>query len=64
MNIFDRWGNPIYEGKDLQLNDEDNGWDGNFGHKEMMTGVYVYIAMVELLDGTEFQFKGSITLIR
>jgi gliding motility-associated-like protein len=65
MYVFDRWGNTVYTGNDLQLSDESNGWDGRWANqKDLNPGVYVYAAVVELLDGTSFNFKGSVTLIR
>ncbi len=57
-NIYDRWGNLIYEGNDL--NDH---WNGNFNGQKVAQGVYVYKGNLRFLNGEEVEFKGSITVI-
>ncbi len=62
--VYDRWGNQMYEGQDLNHKDPTNGWDGTFNNRDANIGVYTYLAEVEFLDGyTEF-VAGDFTLIR
>jgi len=64
FQVFDRWGELLYEARDFDVNDESIGWDGNFRSKEMPVGVYVWFAEVEYLDGMKEVLKGSTQLIR
>lgn len=40
------------------------GWDGTFRGKKMGTGVFVYLAKVEIVDGRVVLFKGDLTLVK
>ena len=64
FQVFDRWGELLYEAADFDVNDESIGWDGNFRSKEMPNGVYVWFAEVEYSDGMKEVLKGSTQLIR
>ncbi len=65
MSIYDRWGNLVYQVKDVQPNDPVIGWDGRLNGRIMNPGVYVYA--VEVYFGALGQTKnyaGSVTLVR
>ena len=64
MQIFDRWGEMVYESRNLNLGDENAGWDGTHHGTLMNPGVFVYLAEVEFIDGSVLQFEGDVTLIR
>ena len=64
MQIFDRFGELVWEGTDLQLNDFNSGWDGTFRGQPMNQGVFVYQASIGFIDGVNLLFKGDITLLR
>ena len=64
FQIFSRWGEKIYENNNFQPNQEIEGWNGLFGSKKMMSGVYVYFAEVEFIDGHREIYEGDITLLR
>ncbi|MCI5083630.1 MAG: gliding motility-associated C-terminal domain-containing protein, partial [Saprospiraceae bacterium] len=64
LNIFDRWGNLMFAGEGLAPNNELEGWDGNFKGQPQNTGVYIFMAEVEFLDGTVKLFKGDVLLMR
>ena len=64
LRIFDRWGELVFEGTDLPLNDQSRGWDGRFREREPNPGVYAYVAVVEYIDGVLQQVTGDINLIR
>ncbi|MFN4079424.1 MAG: gliding motility-associated C-terminal domain-containing protein, partial [Saprospiraceae bacterium] len=64
FRIFDRWGELAYEGQDLRINDETQGWDGSFRGQAMPPGVYVWMLDVEYPDGERETLRGETTLIR
>ena len=64
LKVFDRWGELVFEGNDFPPNDIREGWTGNFKEESMNPGVFVYVAVVRFLDGTEIQYQGDVTLLR
>jgi gliding motility-associated-like protein len=60
MQIFDRWGNLIFESKD-----KSQGWDGYDKNGRLMpAGVYVYKLTIRLSDSQRSTQVGDVTLIR
>lgn len=59
LQIFNRWGERIFETNNLA-----QGWDGTYLNKQMMPEVYIYVTQLEFLDGYTTMKKGSVTLIR
>ncbi len=64
LRIFDRWGEMVYEGKDMLLNQESFGWDGTYKSRELNPGVFVYVAEVEFIDDYVELYSGDVTLVR
>ena len=64
FRIFDRWGDMVYHAEQQYLDDPGFGWDGTFNGKEMNPAVFVYVAEVELFDGTVRVLEGGVTLVR
>ena len=64
FQVFDRWGELLYQDVDIPINDMTRGWDGTFKSKDMPPGVYVWYAEAEYEDGMKEGFKGETTLIR
>jgi gliding motility-associated-like protein len=64
FEIYNRWGQRIWQNNDILVNSEFDGWTGSaFG--EMMTpDVYVYRAVLKFIDGSKQYFTGDVTLIR
>jgi len=60
MQIFNRWGELIFSGTNLN----GRGWDGRFGGKDQAAGVYVYIITARWRNGFQNQFQGNVTLLR
>ncbi|MBK6571575.1 MAG: gliding motility-associated C-terminal domain-containing protein [Saprospiraceae bacterium] len=64
FQIFDRWGEKVFEIKNTFPNLPDHGWDGNFKGQKCNPGVYVYWVEVEALNGKKWSLKGDVTLLR
>ncbi|MEY3423147.1 MAG: hypothetical protein RIR48_3477, partial [Bacteroidota bacterium] len=72
LEVYDRWGNLVYQGKDIKAEDPGNlvtddvtqGWDGTFNGKEVVTGVYAWRARVRFIDEEVKNFAGDLTLLR
>jgi len=64
IRIFDRWGEVVFKSQNITPNSTENAWAGKFKGKNMPSGVYVYYAEIEFIDGSTIPFSGEITLIR
>lgn len=62
MRVFNRWGALVFEGNDIPPNDANFGWNGFFNGKLVNTGVYIWMAEVEYLDGEIIQMAGDLTI--
>jgi gliding motility-associated-like protein len=59
MAIYDRWGNKVFDCSDINT-----GWNGVYRGKPEEAGTYVYYANGIYTDGSIFNKKGNITLVR
>ena len=64
LKVFNRWGDMVFEGFDLPLNDEPSGWDGYFKGKLVNPAVFAYFAEVEFIDGVVVLYEGDVTILR
>ena len=64
FQVFDRWGELVFEAMNTPLNDETYGWDGTYKGEEMNSGVFVWTVEVLFEDGKMITYRGSTTLIR
>ncbi len=64
FQVFDRWGELMYQDIDIPINEPTRGWDGTFKSKDMPPGVYVWYLEAEYEDGMTESYKGETTLIR
>ncbi len=65
MNIYDRWGEIVYEAKNfLPRDNSSESWNGMYRGKFMNPGVYIYLIEVEFIDGVKLLYRGDITLLR
>jgi gliding motility-associated-like protein len=64
LSVFDRWGELIYRGENLPLNERSIGWDGTFRGVTVNPGVYVWMARIRFIDGASIHYSGDITLLR
>lgn len=61
MHIIDRWGKEVFSAENVQ-----RGWDGsNSGGAHFVgAGLYQYIIIVTDFSGWQFEYTGTVTLIR
>lgn len=64
LRIFNRWGGIVYEGRNLDINDDSTGWDGTHNGEPLPPGVYTYTASVKFVDQVTRIIKGDVTLLR
>ena len=64
FQVFDRWGELVFQDTEIPINDTTRGWNGTFKSKDMPSGVYVWYIEAEYADGMTESFKGETTLIR
>ncbi len=64
MQIYDRWGDLVFENLNFLPNDPHLGWNGRSKGEDVNPGVYVYAVKVEYTNGDTEIFSGDITVIR
>ncbi|HZG26579.1 MAG TPA: PKD domain-containing protein [Chitinophagaceae bacterium] len=66
FQIFNRWGEIVYQRFNFQANDNNtgSGWDGRFKGINAGQDVYIYLVEVVCENGAILAFKGDVTLIR
>ncbi|MEL6804441.1 MAG: T9SS type B sorting domain-containing protein, partial [Bacteroidota bacterium] len=64
FQIFDRWGEQVYQNGGFEVNNELLGWDGTYRGQPMNGGVFLWQLVALLPDGSEAEFYGQTTLIR
>lgn len=60
MQIYNRWGEIVFETNSLN----GRGWDGKYGGDDQPTGVYIYTINVSFANGITERYQGNVTLIR
>ncbi len=64
ISVYDRWGKLIYDGPETDERMIESGWAGLSDGEPVKSGVYVYVARVEYVDGMVSTFKGEVSVIR
>ncbi len=72
LEVYDRWGNLVYQGVDcrasenadcLITNDNSKGWNGRFKGQPVNPGIFAWRAQVRFIDETVHNFAGDLTVI-
>lgn len=58
FSIYDRWGERVFH-----TDDQSKCWDGTHKGKRVNTGVFVYKMRAVMLNGTEIERSGNITVV-
>lgn len=64
LQIFNRWGELVFERKDFVLNDPTAAWDGTFRGQKLTPDVFVYVMEVICGNNQTFMKKGNVTLLQ
>ena len=64
FQVFNRWGELLYQANDFAVNSATAGWDGSFRGQLAEAGIYIWYLVVEYEDAMEEAFRGQTTLIR
>ncbi|MCP9237333.1 PKD domain-containing protein [Lewinella sp. JB7] len=64
LRIIDQWGTMVYECRHCPTDGNSTGWDGNIGGRPARSGVYLWAAEIEFVDGSRRVLTGDLTLIR
>ncbi len=64
FQIFNRWGEKVYEARNAKPNDVSAGWKGMHKGQKAAQGTYAYVVEIVLDNGTTEIHKGTITLLR
>lgn len=61
-SIFDRWGNHIFNQKNMLPNDPTVGWNGKYQNEKAPQGVYIYSIKIQMANGKIKNFSGDVIL--
>ncbi len=64
LQIYDRWGEQVFERRNFLTNEPTLGWDGSFRGQPQNPGVFVWYAEVLLLNDRLVTLKGDVTVLR
>jgi len=64
FRIYDRWGEMIFEKTHIQLNDQNNAWDGTYKGSRPRPDVYVYVIIGICETGEEITWKGDVNILK
>jgi len=62
FRVYTRWGSLVFEGHNLNPNEEVGTWDGRFGGKRMRPGSFVWTAQIEFIDEVTLEYYGDVVL--
>lgn len=64
IEIFNRWGDRVYQIKAPDIKHESQGWNGTFKGKSLDPDVFIYKVQLELTNGKLITETGSLTLLK
>ena len=64
LMIFNRWGEIVFEKKNLSINDPLGGWDGSHNGKKAKPDVYIYQIEIVCENGETIKYAGNVALIQ
>lgn len=59
IELFNRWGELLWT-----TDDKFAGWDGKYRGEDAQQDVYMWVIKVTAYDGEEYQYEGTVTLLR
>jgi len=64
FQVFNRWGQLLYEAHNINVNDPGAGWDGTYKGYVLEPDVFVYIVNAVCELGEPFTYKGDVSIVR
>lgn len=64
LSVYDRFGNMVFEQRNVDFEDNQFGWDGTYKNSPVVTGVYVYVLEYIDFTGEKHLIKKDLTLVR
>jgi CHU_C Type IX secretion signal domain len=64
FEVFNRWGQAVFQAHDAAPGDASAGWDGRVNGSYVLPGTYVYIVVIRLATGSRQMYKGTVEVIR
>jgi len=64
FQVYNRWGELLFDRQNLDPNDAGNAWDGTFKGSLPVPDVYVWVVEAICENGSQVNKKGSVTVIR
>ncbi|MEZ4919857.1 MAG: gliding motility-associated C-terminal domain-containing protein [Saprospiraceae bacterium] len=64
LQVFDRWGQLVYNRQDFAPNDASVFWDGTVRGEQLPPNVFLYYVQLEFKDGRTEEIRGDVTLVR
>ncbi len=64
LAVFDRWGNAVFDARDFPPDAARGRWDGRARGQEVTPGVFAWLCVMELADGTVEVVEGGVTVVR
>ena len=64
MQIFNRWGELVFEKSNFMVNDVSAGWNGTYKGKPAIADVYIYVVEFVCDNASVVPYRGNVTLIR
>ncbi len=64
IRIFNRWGNLVFEKRDVTPNDPTQGWNGMVNGQKASADSYTYLVEVRCTNSQLLKYSGTISLIQ
>lgn len=64
LRVYSRWGELVFSGNDALPNAPSQGWDGSWKGEDVGTGIFVWQAEVQFIDGVQTRYTGDVLLVR
>jgi gliding motility-associated-like protein len=64
FQVFNRWGNLVFNDPTVRLNDPTSGWDGRVNNQELSNDVFVCVVRIQMKGGEILEKMGDVVLSR
>jgi hypothetical protein len=64
LEVYDRWGALLWQGRQLSPGDLNTGWDGTRNDRRLDPGVFVWKAVLVFPGGKRELYAGDVTVVR